>query len=892
MSPRVIMLLPFLLLVMTILCGVVGAFKDDQIQDLSAVDNVPATESNQKIFHHDDKETAASERYARFYDWFRSHGGVANKVGVDSFGDMGLGVVALDKIAEGEEILKIPLSIVFSAASLAASKDPLHVKLAKVLPSEEAVLFAVLIEKLRGKDSAFGPYIAMLPEYVPSLIHFASDELEELQNDKLVASALQQQQSRKKLLESSLAKIKAAKMSLPQDVLDQINEENYLWASSIVDSRGLRFSGKVYLAPFSDFFNYKPHPEMRRSDAGKFYLDHHKLLEKDNMLVVSVDRDYVSKGEQVFEDYGDNDDSIYITYHGFVPDENPFRCFLIQGIDYKTLPSRTQRFLEDLGFKGGTAPSSCVSPVVGDLDKGLEVYLTATSMSEQQIEDCTGVISRLRKDRLPVSNVYLDCGLGAAYHQARDLLSSLKKTPQLEADRKDSQDWKILAAIHKSVLASANTKFQDSIGDDLAKKESLVAQLNAHDQHDVIGLRHIQHMLLATRYRISSKQAYEQLWQTFATPVSEVDSTVPQNIVKISPSADVDAQLEFEIQEFNVWFQEAISTAAGTSSDSKALSHVVAAVIPGYRIGTIASQDILAEDIYLGVPGSIIMDADKAASDFTENAEVSINGDIGVNPGPFNKGVGELIASLQVKYKKRDAFHELLFYLLSETFLKREQSKYYPYIRLLPSPQQLDNPLLWDSETVQSRLKPSKSMVRSILDYHEKVASTYAFLRNISDIVEFFVSGRANKSNSSDIFTFENYRWANAILDSRSIWWQGQRHLVPMLDFVNCKEGPENPSRVHSTTTASTGRGSDVAITKAPWAFKRGEQVFENYGQPNHIYYMYHGFVLQNVPDKGIIGNSHDCLHMDFVMKEDELAALKSRSAAEELGKVSSCSIP
>ena len=27
--------------------------------------------------------------------------------------------------------------------------------------------------------------------------------------------------------------------------------------------------------------------------------------------------------------------------------------------------------------------------------------------------------------------------------------------------------------------------------------------------------------------------------------------------------------------------------------------------------------------------------------------------------------------------------------------------------------------------------------------------------------------------------------------------------------------------------------------------FKAGEQLFENYGQPNHIYFTYHGFLLQ-----------------------------------------------
>jgi hypothetical protein len=49
-----------------------------------------------------------------------------------------------------------------------------------------------------------------------------------------------------------------------------------------------------------------------------------------------------------------------------------------------------------------------------------------------------------------------------------------------------------------------------------------------------------------------------------------------------------------------------------------------------------------------------------------------------------------------------------------------------------------------------------------------------------------------------EAYTREHYRWAHAILDSRRIWWNGEGNLVPMLDLVNCAEGPD-ATRVHST---------------------------------------------------------------------------------------------
>ena len=100
--------------------------------------------------------------------------------------------------------------------------------------------------------------------------------------------------------------------------------------------------------------------------------------------------------------------------------------------------------------------------------------------------------------------------------------------------------------------------------------------------------------------------------------------------------------------------------------------------------------------------------------------------------------------------------------------------------------------------------------------------------------------------------------WAHAILDSRRIWWNGEGHLTPMLDLINCMEGPD-PSRVHSTSLDNSGQN---AITKAPWEFKKGEQLFEPYGQPNHIYLMYHGFMLEQ--------NSHDCVRVDFELPSDD----------------------
>jgi hypothetical protein len=847
-------------------------------------------------------------KYAHFYQWFASHGGVATHVGVDNFGDMGLGIVAKgSSVHSGEEILKIPLSICFSQVSLARSKDSVHKQLSSILgsgtgSSEELVLFGVLMEKLRGRDSSFDPYIQMLPEYVPSLVHFSEDELKMLQDDRLMGNALQHQHNKKKLMEKSLEKLRSE--GFPADLLKRVNLENYLWAGSIVDSRGLRFSGNVYLAPFADFFNYKPHPELRKSNAGQFYLDHHKLKigggkDKDvGTLIVTADRDYLSVGEQVFEDYGDNDDNIYITYHGFIPDHNPFRCYLIHGVSFDTLPQRTQQFILDLGFTSHMAPYSCINPRVSSgelmtIEKGLEVYTTAISMSTEQVDACTLVISRLMKDKLPISRVYMECDIGGQFQRAMKLLSTSQSSgSSIEvlkeaAGGKDTTVWRIIANLQESINNSSSPRWTtSSTVHDKAELASVSAELGAaskHKQQQGDNNKSLLHQLLALRYRIAMKECYHQVKKYFLIGTEgdnsdmhsdrksakhEVIDHKPEKIaVEVGVSGSTETvshpshagrdedddeetrQLRLDVTEFNTWFQNAITDAGANTG---AVNAVEAAVIPGFRIGTLASRDISAEEIYLGVPPEIVMDADKAYSD-------------------TKGGVGTMVQSLQRKYRNRDSFHELLFYLLSEKFLKGSSSAFAPYLKLLPTPQQLDIPLLWSDDVIAERLAPSTHLIHSALAYKRKVRKMFDFVAEIEDITDFFAD---DDSNDESVWNWENYVWANAILDSRSIWWGGQRHLVPMLDFVNCKEGVTNPQRVHATTV----NNNDVAITKSPWAFGNGEQVFENYGQPNHIYFLHHGFALE--------GNTHDCLYFEMQMTEEQLDQLANRTTAAVLAEV------
>jgi histone-lysine N-methyltransferase SETD3 len=210
-------------------------------------------------------------------------------------------------------------------------------------------------------------------------------------------------------------------------------------------------------------------------------------------------------------------------------------------------------------------------------------------------------------------------------------------------------------------------------------------------------------------------------------------------------------------------------------------------------------------------------------------------------------GVGNLLKGLSAKYNNaRDDFHELLFFLLHQYFVMKEKSRYWPYLALLPTANELDIPLFWSDQELSRRMTPSL-LVDGMRDYRNKTIRSFESISALPQVQAFFESFER-------VLTYENYLWGTAILDSRSIWWNGKRHLVPMLDFVNCAEGPD-PTKVHSTKLDDSERN---AVTAASWAFAEGEQVFENYGQPNSIYFSYHGFSLPWGQ------NSHDCVQHEL----------------------------
>ena len=272
-----------------------------------------------------------------------------------------------------------------------------------------------------------------------------------------------------------------------------------------------------------------------------------------------------------------------------------------------------------------------------------------------------------------------------------------------------------------------------------------------------------------------------------------------------------DDDLTAAISSFQEWF-------ASHYGERNALAVRLGPAGDGMRMGVFATSKIRAESAYLSIPLKLIIDEKSIFS--TRDVGAAFRRLLSTYQGPLS------ISKTQVC---------LALFLIHQRFIAKNSSFWYPYIRLLPISH--DVPLFYSD--AELRLLTGALIPEKIRSLRQQYKTDY----------ETLTRSAAFRNDAATFplhtFTLEHYMWAMGILNTRMIWWDGGPHLVPMLDMINCKEGPD-AKRVHQTI-----RVGDAAVTQAPWTFEPGEQVFENYGQPNPTYFLYHGFVM--------LPNSADC---------------------------------
>ena len=198
-----------------------------------------------------------------------------------------------------------------------------------------AIATQLVVECALSTHSDFYPYMRILPESVPNLESFSEEELEMLQSPSLAAKGREARAKTertydslepymKQMLEVYVTKIKD---SVPRSSLDQscLSLESFRHYAAVVGSRAMVLNGMKHMTPLADMANYQPNlVEREIGENGKSFLTYH-VLSSDGSMTVKADQD-VGESSQIFEDYGDNPNYLYLEAHGFVPSHNPFNC--------------------------------------------------------------------------------------------------------------------------------------------------------------------------------------------------------------------------------------------------------------------------------------------------------------------------------------------------------------------------------------------------------------------------------------------------------------------------------------------------------------------------------------------------------------------------------------
>lgn len=295
-------------------------------------------------------------------------------------------------------------------------------------------------------------------------------------------------------------------------------------------------------------------------------------------------------------------------------------------------------------------------------------------------------------------------------------------------------------------------------------------------------------------------------------------------------------RLNNRIKAFNAWYEKLNPTAK-----------VEAKLGEDKNLHLVAKAQIKAEESYL-----------------TINRNLTIHADL-----IYNTKIGSFVKDLEETYGYDDLLNMVL-YLVHE--MGNPESEFKPYFDILP--RQLDNLAFkyWERKgPIEEELIHTPFLSKKIHQKIEKITYLilfnlyYILFINLKKTLEKLVDYKihierkaqsiadlvANKTTSDifdrDLFNVQNLEWAMIIIDTRGTQIGYENVLAPMLDLVNIKESPKNPTR----TMKLKFEENNLAEVKSQSDVAKGAEVFENLPLSSD-----HLLLTKNVVNEN---NFHDC---------------------------------
>ncbi|RKH07087.1 SET domain-containing histone-lysine N-methyltransferase [Corallococcus carmarthensis] len=251
-----------------------------------------------------DEEHPLKEHLA--LSWSRQAGASFPKLWVGHLEGDERGVFAKADIAPGEVVLQVPRACLVTLDVARASEVGRLIEAHAPDTSEESYLAAFLLQEREREDSAWKPYLDVLPRAFPHLpLFFDARELSLLKG----SSTLREVARWKELMLTRYAELAA---SVPG--FTRFTPDAFLWAQHVLISRtfGLTVEGRLIrcVVPVADMLNHRASPRVvwGNTEDGDFLLRA---------------REPVAAGEELHISYGIKPGYRFLLNYGFVPEDNP-----------------------------------------------------------------------------------------------------------------------------------------------------------------------------------------------------------------------------------------------------------------------------------------------------------------------------------------------------------------------------------------------------------------------------------------------------------------------------------------------------------------------------------------------------------------------------------------
>ncbi|XP_017090647.2 actin-histidine N-methyltransferase [Drosophila bipectinata] len=401
--------------------------------------------------------SSAGDRLAkveRFKEWAESRGVVNTAVEIATIPGYELGLKATRDIQAEEKVLSVPHHTIFSMESLPESERNLIDNFSAL--GNLKLVYALIIERARGDQSPWKPYLDVLPAQYNTVLYYTPDQMQRLQRTSVCSEAVRQCRLIARQYANMYTCAHVPAKATGTEVANKgayftahgVCYEVYRWAVSTVMTRQNLVPRKFHVKDESGQENVLeeepvsaliPFWDMANHGSGKIttFFDH-----SAGEVSCNAQQAY-SAGEQFFIYYGDRSNAEFLVNNGFVdPDNHNDYVNIRLGLSpTDPLVEKRASILSALGIKRRVELRVLPAPVYihGDLLAFVRVF----NMSAEQLEHWTSNLERARDLQ------YIDCALETdherstwqyLYERLKLLLASFEASAKATNSEPESKD--------------------------------------------------------------------------------------------------------------------------------------------------------------------------------------------------------------------------------------------------------------------------------------------------------------------------------------------------------------------------------------------------------------------------------------------------------------------